>query len=271
MQRLEPGIVRMHTYNPYEDRYPGRRVLSTAALLFAKQMRQNGHTVIIEPDNGAELNCILQYNIQEALSDPLWAYLIGIPTSFALSVAANILYECIKKPPDTIEANVALEFSDEGIRYSHTGADISDYRFKEMLNALERRANNFAQVNRQQPPEPHRPFPVLEEHKAPVVGWAKAWESGVGVQVDMKITNTGTLERIDSGQLRGVSMGGLIRRATCSTCNQSYLECNHRAGVQQPQDTTVIVQEVDLAEISLVHDPVNPLDMVRIRRPGEED
>lgn len=47
--------VLIYSYNPYESRYPARRVISREALHIAKLTRESGYSVVIEPDDGSKL------------------------------------------------------------------------------------------------------------------------------------------------------------------------------------------------------------------------
>lgn len=267
----EKGTVRVHCFNPYATRFPNRRVVSTAALLFAKEMRHRGHAVIFEPDDETELNYIRQYGLENVLSDPLWAFLVGIPTSVAASVAANVLFGMLKKRARENDALVALEFSDDGnsVRYSHTGSQLSDARFQALLDGLDRRTRAFAEVAAARPADLARPFPVLEEHKPPIVGWARLWETATGLGIDARITSNSTMERISSGNLQGYSVGGLVRKARCSKCSRSFMKCNHPSGVADPMSTIATIEQFDVAEVSLVRDPAFPLESVQIRGPRQ--
>jgi hypothetical protein len=47
--------ITIQTFNPYEAKFPGRRVVSRDAILLMKQLRMQGHCVTVVPNNGTKL------------------------------------------------------------------------------------------------------------------------------------------------------------------------------------------------------------------------
>jgi phage head maturation protease len=71
------------------------------------------------------------------------------------------------------------------------------------------------------------------------------------------------LKRIREGELKGFSFGGLVRKLKCSICKSDYLKCNHISGKHYKGDMCICnLKEIDLAEISVVKDPINPLSKI---------
>ena len=55
--------VDVHTYNPYEARFPARRVVSRDALLLIDEIRAAGYDVHVLPDNGTRLQYLIQKGV----------------------------------------------------------------------------------------------------------------------------------------------------------------------------------------------------------------
>ena len=99
------------------------------------------------------------------------------------------------------------------------------------------------------------------------MGWGRIHKGDKGLRVeDAKITDEEAWTRIQSGDLKGFSIGGLIYSATCSVCNSDYVDCNHIAGRKYDgMKCGVRIDGIDLAEISIVKDPVQPLAKIQKR------
>jgi hypothetical protein len=138
-------VIYIRSYNPYEARYPGRRVVSRETLHLIKLLREQGITVVVEPDDGTKLNYSTEKGLTEFLADPVHALAVGIPVGIVVNMISSWLYDRVKRKPVDDEVNVVIEVEDKGkrIRYSHSGKPISEKRFQSMLRVLERRAERY--------------------------------------------------------------------------------------------------------------------------------
>ena len=261
-------LVHFHSTNPYSAKYPNRRVLSRRALQLVKHLRHRGYTVEVGEDPALELNYLNQSGLPALLADPIWAMVIGIPISVATGLLSNLIWEKrtkSKSKPRSGSAVFELDDSGKRLRYNWEGQPLNEGEFRAVLDTLQARQQHYREACERQPLDSIRPFPVFEEHSGPVVGWAKVWETSDGLSVDIHVANPETYQRVKTGELRGYSVGGLVRKATCSVCGLSFFECNHPAEPSKEKDCRVTIEQIDLAEVSLVRDPLYPLESVRIR------
>src|SRR5215212_10609400 len=97
MTKTDTPQVRFVPYNPYESRYPGRRIVSRETLDLVKEFRAEGYKVAVEPDDGAKLEYLKRAGLSELLSDPLYAMIIGMPLGVAMNIVSDFLYDLMKR------------------------------------------------------------------------------------------------------------------------------------------------------------------------------
>lgn len=264
MSRGSSQEIHFHSYNPYESVYPGLRVVSRETLHLIKTLRAQGYSVVVEPDDGTILNYFVEKGLHGLLSDPVHAFVIGIPTSLALNLIANWLCQ-LRRSPKPDEVNLILEFDEEGnkARYSQSGRPVSDERFKSILSALGDRKRRFEDSRKLISPYPGYSIPIHLEHTGKVVGWSKGFifnDRKKTIRVDTtKICDDETWERLERDELRGFSIAGIVSNAKCSICRKEYVNCNHIAGINYNGKQCIVRTAIRPAEISIVKEPVQPL------------
>lgn len=258
-QVFREAIV-IQSFNPYDSRFPGRRVVSRETLHLIKRLREAGYHIVVEPDDGTKLNYLTEKGIREFLSDPVWMFLLGIPVQVLLGLISNWIYDRLHRNPDDDEVSLVMEIDedDRRVRYSHTGKPVSEERLREILAAMQEKSQRFASASIVTPPDATHTIPIHLEHTGKVVAWAASLETDeLGLRLDgIKVTDDQTWERIRSGELTGLSIAGLVYSSTCGTCARDYTECNHIAGTEYDGvECSVQLTGIDLAEISIVTTP----------------
>ena len=249
-------------FNPYSEQYPYRRVISRRELDFLKLLRAEGLDVRVSGNPSDELNYYSAKGIREWLSDPVILTLVGIPLSIVCGVISNLLSNKLagKKLSRT---DMVLELDKDGTRAHYTceGTPLENGQLHALLGAMQERHKVHPSVTQLRSPYPDRQVPLFLEHTGQVVGWGRVIDGDRGLRVeDAVITDSEVWRRVAEGSLKGFSIGALVREARCEICGESYFECSHIAG--QNYDGTpchVRLTKLDLAEISIVESPVNPL------------
>jgi len=247
--------VRFLSYNPYEARHPGLRVVSRETLMFIKLLRANGYSVIVEPEDGTKLNYLSEKGFREALTDPIIAFFIGAYVSFIINLASSWAYEWLRGV-DEDNIDLVLEFNEKGnkVRYSHKGTPISDERFLAIVSKLIERKRLYEQTLKINSPDPNLPIPIHLEHSDKIVGWGKrVIKDDTGLKVEgIKIIDDEVWRKIQSGELTGCSIAGIITRSTCSICSGEYVDCNHIAAkIYDGQECAVRIDSFLTADLSL--------------------
>lgn len=271
MNRLSAPRIRFQSYNPYEARFPGFKVVSRDTLHLIKVFRAQGYVVIVEPEDGSKLNYLSQKGWYEILSDPIVLFVVGIPISILSGIISAWLYDRLKQQPRPDEALLSIELDEEGnkIRYNYIGQPISEDRFQSLLNTLSERTQRYADSQKTIAPDPSHPMPVNLEHTDRIVGWAEEFcEDEFGLKVEgIRIIDDETWRRIQNGDLKGLSIGGIVTKSTCSICNADYVDCNHITGDSyNGKECVNEIREFLIAEISIVREPVQPLARIQIVR-----
>ncbi len=261
MSKTPQPIIRFRSYNPYEARYPGRRVVARETLHLIKLIRTQGYHVIVEPDDGSKLNYIAEKGLREFLADPVYAMIVGTSVSVIINLISSWLYDRLKDKPTLDRVSLILEFDEKGnkVRYDHEGKVIDDRLFLELLTSLNNRARQYKESLYMTPPNQFQQFPIYLEHTGKIVGWGSVAVDDKGLRVkNAKITDKETCRRLDNGEFNGFSVAGLVHNAVCSICNMQYVDCNHITGNSYDGVECVVNnQGIDLAEVSIVKSPVN--------------
>lgn len=157
MRKEAKPHVTFQSYNPYEARYPGLRVVSRQTLHLIKMLRSAGYKVSVEPENGTKLFYSAEKGLREFLSDPITALVVNMSLSFLVNLLSSWVYENLKrKPEDNDEVNMVLEFDENGqkARYNYKGEPMSDERFQSILSSVNNRAQQYGDSLKLQPPDP---------------------------------------------------------------------------------------------------------------------
>jgi hypothetical protein len=266
--------VRISTFNPYECRFPGRRVLSREALHVAKVLRAQGYAVTIGDDD-TEINLLTEKGFAEIASNPLVLTLLEVPLEIIAVLIAQHFIDRRKAGALTSSTNVLLKMTKDGneITYSQDGSTVAPEVVRDMLDAMRAQQEAYRRATLTPAPTQERPVPLLLEHTGQVVGWCRISVRPEGLHVDEGVIDDGeTRRRVENGELRGFSIAGLARRATCSICGESYFECDHLSGYEYSGTMCrVTMNKMDLAEISIVADPINEKTLIQFLRRTKDD
>ena len=258
------GEVVLSSFNPYQDRYPHRRVITREQLHLMKLLRAQGVSVRVDGDPDDELNYLALKGLREWLSDPIVVTSLSIPIGVMSGLIANALSDLVKgRSSRSTDVLIALADDGSGLHYASDGRRLSKSEFNRLMRSVDRRYS-IAHPARVSSPDASRPVPVYLEHTDKVVAWGRLSVDSVGLKVDEAVvTDDETWARLRDGSLAGMSIGALVRRSKCSICGESYFDCWHLSGNSYDGESCyVTIEELDLGEVSLVTDPANPLARV---------
>lgn len=237
------------------------RLISRTTLDFIKALRSQGVEVVVLPDDETPIHYLIHKGDPTFLGDPLFAYLIGIPTSIITSLFAAWLYE--RRPrnrtPETSGIVLQVEEDGKSLFYSETGGQVSEAHAERVIQQIQSIADNLNALRRARAEDPLHRVPICIEHSGEIIGWTHVQEDEHGLRMkDGIFKDPAIWERIDSGELRGCSIGGIATRSECSICGNDYAECNHISGLEYEGKICVnTIKKCNLAEVSLVREPVN--------------
>ena len=266
------GRVRVSSFNPYEARFPGRRVVSRDALHLIKDLRARGVSVVVEPENGTKLNWSTQKGFEEILC-PMVVQAVDVTKDVLVGVLAAWLYDRLfrrgcaadvkdaaDRPPVFIQEQRGAEVS----FYDLDGSRVEEGEVRAQLDAARARATEWGRsLSLKSPDLEECPAPIFLEHTSRVVGWAAPSVDDRGLRVKTRIHDDETWDRVQKGELRGFSVGLLVHGSVCSICGSDYVECNHVSNLEYEDNRCKAhLTDLDLAEVSIVREPVNPLAVI---------
>jgi hypothetical protein len=97
------GKVRVSSFNPYEARFPGRRVVSRDVLHLIKDLRARDVSVAVEPEDGTKLSWSTQKGFEEILC-PVVVQALDVTKDVLVDVFAAWLYDRSRRRGEAAEA-----------------------------------------------------------------------------------------------------------------------------------------------------------------------
>jgi hypothetical protein len=206
----------------------------------------------------------MKKGIFDFLTDPVVIQFVDVAKDIGIGIVGAWLYERAKQDRQNhIKSNIVLEFNPHKNveRCCPDGRKISSSRLREIERLCRKQKQAYKESLAVIPPDDNRPTPIYLEHTDKIVGWGHLERNDRGIKVaDAEITDKTTAKQIDEGELVGFSIGGLVREGRCSSCNGDYALCNHISTYEYDGAICgVEIRQVDLADISIVKNPVQPL------------
>jgi len=167
-------------------------------------------------------------------------------------------------PPE--KTNIALRKDQDGLTltYDHLGQPLSGAQFEQLMRLFDKSVSEPI-LTPDVSPYPEYPLPLFLEHSSKIVGWGllKPGADGVTMMEGIILDNE-IQKRIDAGELRGLSIAGIVQESICSICQDDYVKCNHLAGhsYNDVPCTNTVVSFRRLTGVSLVSEPVNRATLI---------
>ena len=250
------------SFNPYEDRFPNRKVLSRADINLMKYFRSKDYEVIVEPEDEFPVHMLTQKNFIEYL--PTVLELAG---NLSIGVISGLIANYLSK--DFAKSNSDEFIIKQGERiYSKSGESLSEKEANQKLNSAMNVRKQFGEAFERESPYEDSPYPLFWEHSGVIIGWCSVDVDEQGLFIKSgRLTSVEATEAIGNGSLQGFSIGGLVKKPICSVCHSNYIDCQHFAGRSYHGDMCVNqLTEIDLAEISLVKSPANALTGIDFKK-----
>ncbi|TQO98042.1 HK97 family phage prohead protease [Vibrio cholerae] len=252
--------VVIEAFNPYEAKYPNRVVITREELHLIKALRENGIDYEVSSAHETKLYVLSQKNFEPSLAEVLFMTIHGL----AIGVLGGFIKDAIS---NTKQLNERLFIKNkDGEVFDYSGTPIDQSTVENVLNRMIADKNKMSTALQRTSPHSELPWAVHLEHTHEIVGWCNLFEDHYGLRCDpMKITCIDTWEKIQSGELKGFSVGGMIAKSKCNICNLDFVDCNHISG-KTYNDTECIceIHQFDLAEVSVVKNPANSLANVSL-------
>jgi len=252
-------IIKIDTFNPYENRFPNRKLITRDTLLLVKHLRNEGYEVIIEPENNTPLQYLYKKGISDFFAEPINISLIGIPLGIVTNIISNQIQKLLDKKEKVNVENINIKIDNSTQTYNYFGVpqDVNNSkRIKEKRSEIKKGFDRCFEIKS---PFEDLPTPVFLEHKPKIIGWSYLWSDDVGLRSKMIIIDKIVKRRISQNRLNGLSVTGIATITQCSICGSDFIHCNHIPGIEYNGKkcfNTII--ETDYVESSIVKDQINP-------------
>lgn len=253
--------ISFDSFNPYSWKFPEKKLVTKGTLELIKELRNNGYEVIVRPENNQPVQYLFKKGIHEFFSDPLYAYLAGIPTSVILNIASNYIQKSIDKwnQTDKNKKNIIIinqtfnEIIDLN-KKTVTRSEIFDKK-----NKSKKKKDAFKRCFSRLSPYSHLPTPIFIEHKPQIIGWGRLKVSDEALEIEeCKILDKTIKRKIKNGKIKGASVTGIAEKSICNICQQNYVDCNHITGeIYNGKRCANEIHEATFVEVSLVSVPIN--------------
>lgn len=261
--------ITIDSFNPYETRFPNRRLVTKGTLELIKELRLNGYQVIVRPENYQPIQYLYKKGFHDFFSDPLYAFLAGIPTSVVFNIISNYIQRYIdkQKQTDEVKNNIIIinQTTNEIVNLNQKAISKSEIQDKKKKSKKVQSA--FDKCFSFKSPYIHLPTPIFLEHKPKVIGWCRLKATHTKLEFDDSIIlDKKVFKKIKENKIKGGSLTGIAEKSICSICKTDYVMCNHIAG--QIYDGLACVNEIHeatIVEVSLVKEPINKECLVSLK------
>lgn len=258
------GRIEIEAFNPYENRFPNRKLITLESLILIKYLRSEGYEICVLPNNKVSIEYLFKKGVRDFLSDPLNIVLIQIPIGIATSLMANYIQELIAKKLN-YKAGSRIKINSENITLIHSnhffdihGIKITKNIYNSKINNHKKKAEKFNKFISLNSPFFEYPAPIFLEHEPVIVGWCTLYVDETGLRTEGVITNEIIKRRVSQGRYKGASVTGIAKVTECSICKENFINCNHIAGqIYNDKECTNKILEADFIEMSLVKEPIN--------------
>lgn len=254
-------IITIDSFNPYSTRFPDRRLVTKGTLELIKELRLNGYEVHVRPENNQPIQYLYHKGALEFFSNPVYAFLTGIPVSVIVNIISNYVQRAIDKwnQPDEIKNNIIIISNESRQVIDANQKVISLSEINDKKTKSKKYKEEFDKCFSLVSPYKNLPTPIFLNHKPKVVGWCRLKATFTTLEFDDAIViDKPTQKKINEGKIKGASLTGIAEKSICSICNTNYVECNHVTGdIYNNVKCSNQIHEATIVEVSFVKEPIN--------------
>jgi hypothetical protein len=261
--------ISIDSFNPYSTRFPNRRLVTKGTLELIKELRLNGYEVTVKPENSEPIQYLYKKGLHDFFSNPVYAFLAGIPTSIVFNIVSNYIQKAIDKQKQTevIKNNIIIINQSTTEIINLNQKIISKSELNDKQKKVKSLKSEFDKCFSLKSPYEHLPTPIFLEHKPKIIGWCRLKATDTTLEFDDSIIfDKSVHKKIKNGKIKGGSLTGIAEKSICGICKSDYVSCNHIAG--NLYDNIMCVNEIHeatIVEVSLVKEPINKECLVTIK------
>lgn len=261
--------ISIESFNPYSTRFPDRRLVTKGTLELIKELRLNGYEVNVIPENNKPVQYLYKKGFSDFFSNPVYAFLAGIPTSIIFNIVSNYIQKSIDKwkQTDEIKNNIIIINNSTTEIINLNQKIISKSEINDKQKKSKKLKYEFDKCFSLKSPYKNLQTPIFLEHKPRVIGWCRLKATHTTLEFDDAIIFDSSIQRkIKNGKIKGASLTGIAEKSVCSICKLDYIECNHITG--DIYNNTMCINEIHeatIVEVSLVKEPINKECLINIK------
>lgn len=264
-------VIEIESFNPFENHFPNRKLITRDTLKLIKHLRQQGYDVVVLPKNDTPVEYLFRKGIQDIFSNPVYMFLIGLPTGIIINIISNYIQKALDGNGATgsiinVTNNFYIESTTENKIYNLNNTIIHDSQRKDSKKKHDKIKKEFSSCLDISSPYSDLRVPIFLEHQPKIIGWCnlKVDETGIIIE-DSRIVDKNVFRKIKTKKIKGASITGIAEKSTCSICKKDYVDCIHISGEDYGADhCTNTIEKATAIEISLVKNPVNTNCIVSI-------
>lgn len=255
---MKEKFIKIDSFNPYESRFPNRKLITRDTLILVKELRSQGYKIVIEPEDDRPIEYLYKKGLTQLFADPINVILIGIPISIVTNIISNKIQKLIDGEEKIDKSNINIKIDNSNNVYNYLGEPQDKDNVKSIIKRRKEDKEGFNKRFEIKSPRGDYPIPIFLEHKPRIVGWCKLWSDEIGLKSEGFITDKIVKRRISQNRLNGASVTGIATKAECSICSLNYVECNHIAGEKYNNNIcSNFIIKTDFVETSIVKTPIN--------------
>lgn len=262
---MEKKIIKIDTFNPYECRFPNRKLISRDTLLLIKHLRNEGYEVIIDPEDNTPLQYYYKKGINELFSDPQSLFFLNISATLAINIISKYFEKLIDKNEKVNIENISIHIDNSTQNYNYLGVPQDVNNSKRIKKKRSEKKEGFERSLKIKSPFKDLPTPIFLEHEPKIIGWCQLSSDDIGLRSKMIITDKIVKRRVFQKRLKGLSVTGIATATQCSICNSDFIHCNHIPNIEyNGKKCFNTILETDYVEASIVKSPVNTQCLIDI-------
>ena len=255
---MESKKIKIDTFNPYESRFPNRKLVTRDTLILIKHLRSEGYEIVIEPEDNQPLEYLYKKGFSEFFADPVNIMLAGIPITIITNIISNQIQKIFDKGETINSNNINIQIDNSIHNYNYLGEKQAKNRKKLIEKKRNTLKDGFEKCFEIKSPIRKYPTPIFLEHKPKIVGWCYLFTDDKGLKSEGIITNKIVKKRISQKRLNGASVTGIATKTECSICKSNFVYCEHIPGKKYDgKECYNTIIETDFVETSIVKQPIN--------------
>ncbi|WP_026632610.1 hypothetical protein [Dyadobacter alkalitolerans] len=263
---MKNDTISIKSFNPYEYRFPHRKVLNLGEVHLIKELKSRGFKVNILPLDNRPVDYIFRKG-EFASLEFLWPIILVLWQELPKEIILSTISDWYKKTffkgknlesvGEPVASNIVLIENFNGVMYNLNGGVIEPLQAANKLTEIQGLQEAYRESFLKKSAHDHLPTPIFRQHSPKIIGWAKMSINEIGMHIDDSIIiDQQAWDDVKSKKLKGFSVAGIATKSICNICNSSYVLCEHVSGTEYHNvECCNNIMSALFVECSLVEEP----------------